>query len=527
MAQMRFGKMTALTRAKNGTWQARKGLPADVRLDYQKLFGPAWEAKLTLPASLSTPEAKSRFSEWLAEIESRVEAIRAKHQGKAQGLTAKEARALAGEWYQQFIAKYENRPGTPADLQRRLDSFAEELELLDPELAERRSIDLTEWITELGQEARPLVADLAGTAQFLANAGIVLAPEARNLFLDFVAQDFIEALYLLKRRAAGDYSPDDHVRRFPAYTRPHKASIRPWALFDQWVKEAQPAASTVGRWRNVFLALDAKFQDAGNITEDDARQWIKEIAKERTAKTARGNWLAPIKRIFTWAAEQNLVAANPFSGIKVTVPKRITVREKAFTSEEAATILRAALASKEPARRWLPWLCAYSGARGGEITQLRGRDIRQVDGVWAISITPDAGHVKTNTARAVPLHLHLVEQGFLEFVKGKGDGPLFYEPERSNGKSDPLQPGRARSAVVLDDVARWVRQIGITDRGVSPNHSWRHSFKMLCERNGISERISDAITGHAPVTAGRAYGMPNLSDMSEALKKFPRYLRDE
>jgi hypothetical protein len=107
----------------------------------------------------------------LAEIESRVEAIRAKHRGDAQGLTAKEARAPAGEWYRQFIAKYEDRLGTPADWQRRLDAVVAELEDIEPELAERRSIDLAEWVAELGAEARPLVADLAAPAQFLASAG--------------------------------------------------------------------------------------------------------------------------------------------------------------------------------------------------------------------------------------------------------------------------------------------------------------------------------------------------------------------
>jgi hypothetical protein len=57
-------------------------------------------------------------------------------------------------------------------------------------------------------------------------------------------------------------------------------------------------------------------------------------------------------------------------------------------------------------------------------------------------------------------------------------------------------------------------------RGTTPSNKSQ-------ERSGISERIFDAITGHAPVTAGRAYGKPNLSDMAEALKKFPRYLQDE
>ena len=70
------------------------------------------------------------------------------------------------------------------------------------------------------------------------------------------------------------------------------------------------------------------------------------------------------------------------------------------------------------------------------------------------------------------------------------------------------------------------RQLGITDREVSPTHGWRHSFKQIASRHGISDRVSDAITGHAAPTEGRAYGAPTLEDMANALKHFPRYKVD-
>ena len=70
-------------------------------------------------------------------------------------------------------------------------------------------------------------------------------------------------------------------------------------------------------------------------------------------------------------------------------------------------------------------------------------------------------------------------------------------------------------------LAAWVRSIGIDDPELQPNHAWRHTFKQIAERNGISERISDAITAHAPHTVGRSYGAPTVSDMAEALRKFP------
>jgi hypothetical protein len=82
--------------------------------------------------------------------------------------------------------------------------------------------------------------------------------------------------------------------------------------------------------------------------------------------------------------EHKHVRKNPFVDIKVDVPRQSRSREtKAFTEDEASTILKAALAIKTPktplnrAKRWVPWLCAYSGARAGEVTQLRGEDIEK------------------------------------------------------------------------------------------------------------------------------------------------------
>jgi hypothetical protein len=71
-----------------------------------------------------------------------------------------------------------------------------------------------------------------------------------------------------------------------------------------------------------------------------------------------------------------------------------------------------------------------------------------------------------------------------------------------------------------------VRSIGVADKEASPTHGWRHTFKQIADRHGISDRVSDAITGHAPPTQGRAYGAPTLEDMANALKLFPRYKVD-
>src|ERR1700730_276574 len=107
---------------------------------------------------------------------------------------------------------------------------------------------------------------------------------------------------------------------------------------------------------------------------------------------------------------------------------------RGFRPKEAEKILSATLApfsdlmtpENRAARRWVPWLCAYTGARVNEMTQLRAKDVQNLNGIWCIHITPEAGDVKTSEKRLVPLHPHLIEQGFLDFAqRKKGAQPLF------------------------------------------------------------------------------------------------------
>jgi integrase len=191
------------------------------------------------------------------------------------------------------------------------------------------------------------------------------------------------------------------------------------------------------------------------------------------------------------------------------------------------TILRGTLAAPSPklgrykaaTRRWVPWLCAYTGARVGEITQARSQDVAKVDGIWTLNITPEAGTVKTNRARVVPLHDHLIEQGFLDFV-ASCDGPLFYQT-RANANPD----ARAPYKLAANRLAQWVRELGVTEVP-QPNHSWRHTFKTLSRTVGMPEGAADYIQGHAPANDSRAYGSHDLATLAAEIAKLPRFSTD-
>jgi hypothetical protein len=69
-----------------------------------------------------------------------------------------------------------------------------------------------------------------------------------------------------------------------------------------------------------------------------------------------------------------------------------------------------------------------------------------------------------------------------------------------------------------------VRELGVNDKELQPNHAWRHTFKQIADHVGISERMSNYITGNSQKNVGAKYGAPTLDQMAEAMKKFPRYV---
>jgi hypothetical protein len=85
------------TRTKSGAWFSRKGIPKDVTDEYAALHGPRWEELFHRPASFPLSKAKADHSDWVAKIESRMAAIRAKHRGQGYDLTPHQAHGLAGE----------------------------------------------------------------------------------------------------------------------------------------------------------------------------------------------------------------------------------------------------------------------------------------------------------------------------------------------------------------------------------------------------------------------------------------------
>lgn len=358
-----------------------------------------------------------------------------------------------------------------------------------------------------------------------------------------------DAFEVRLRNAQGNYTPDPKWERFPAWVAPNGDSATTkqpvlkggslTALIEGWWVEAKARnlkPSTHESYSNSMAAFVAFLghDDCSRVTKGDVIGFKDHrlatinirTGKPISAKTVKDSDLSGLKAVFGWAVSNGKMHSNPAEGVTLKASKPRKLRSKAFTEAEAKAILISSLHVKRggempetfAAKRWVPWLMAYSGARVGEMAQLRKVDLKHSGDVWYLTVTPEAGTVKTNEARDVVLHPHLVEMGFVKFVKSAPDGHLFLRPAKDGDVLGPLQGIKNR-------LAEFAREV-VPDKGVAPNHGWRHRFKPIGARAGIERRVLDVISGHALEgrTVADGYHGVELEDQVAALAKYPRYV---
>jgi integrase len=129
-----------------------------------------------------------------------------------------------------------------------------------------------------------------------------------------------------------------------------------------------------------------------------------------------------LQGIFTYAVETKYVASSVMNGLKMNFSSKVTFAK--YEDVEILQILGEVNNNQHIARKWICWLAAYTGARRGEIIQLRKQDVK-IDSKTKrhyLLITSDAGALKTENAfRRVPIHKALIDEGFLSYVESQED----------------------------------------------------------------------------------------------------------
>lgn len=448
-----------------------------------------------------------------------------------------------GDPYQEFLAEVEAMP-LPA-----LPHFI--MSEQEKDIGPYRSMFLDYLSQVLKAYRDQLGQDLVSGA--LASHALAVTEGSRSA-LDKAGSVFAgRALETLQVRLVDmDYTPPTWEAGIPALKLPSGGrsegrgqKSNPFDLFRLLEHKASTSSSSA-KTLALYKGSVSRFKkfvghaDASRITKANVREWKDSmIAEGLSPATINRKHLAAVGAIIEHAVKEFDLGGNVAHGIRDGRDSTSTFVKKDYSREMVTDILAATFKGSEksglsvPHRRaifWLPWLMAYTGLRAGEVAQLRGRSVLEERGVPYLLITPDDGSTKSRRAWATGLHVHLLELGFLEFVRSVGDGPLFYAPYPPGTSLQGIKSPRWEQS--YKRVGEWIRdELGIAAPLGRSNHAFRHAMT-TASRGGAEEdawerldkEARDYMLGSRPkMDAREGYGDWPPGVLSREINKLPRF----
>ena len=235
-----------------------------------------------------------------------------------------------------------------------------------------------------------------------------------------------------------------------------------------------------------------------------------EILRIKTVKTldkrtVDSKYMAKIIAVFQYACRQGMIAGDIAQNVvkSVTVAQKKAGRRKPYDIEDLKKIFASLPVHPErPHLAWIPLIAAYSGARHGELCNLRVADINVYQRIPYMMITEedDCGEVVRNvrgegSRRLVPLHPLLVEMGLLQFVamrKARGKELLFELRKKGSDESVPLT---GEYYAVTFEIFNRKQVTNDLRKGF---YSFRYTVHRALQLKNVPLEICFAITGHVP-----------------------------
>lgn len=473
--------------------------------DLRSLYPSQWAHR----CSLGTPDLKEANrraaqlrSDWLNRFERERKALKFRPQ-QPESITPEVAKALA-DTVRHSILKVDamvrtnpehwlNGGGLAVQMQGMPDYIADAV-------GEANAAQLAQYAVA---SARGRLVD---AAPFMEEAADTL-----GLALDESAPGYADALkavlHAIKDAYAHGVQRDkgETVETPPAPSLKQAEAQKPRKLrdvFDKWKASRDEESDNV---KKKAAALKLYEEQTGNpplskLRRDQGAEFKTFLLKQDWSSKTQHDKLDAVKTLLNYA-ERDLewMQRNPWKGLDI--PYRTENKRRPWTAAQVQTLFGLPLFTKYElpkatfknggaAAYWLPLLGLFTGARIGELCQLRTADVVTVDGIACISINDEGegSTVKTDAGhREVPLHSELLRLGFLEYVEAMrkaGEERLWPALKLRDGK-----PGGYFS--------QWFGEMRKTLTEEVPDfHSIRHTVRSKLAAARIPVPEQDRITGH-------------------------------
>lgn len=318
--------------------------------------------------------------------------------------------------------------------------------------------------------------------------------------------------------------------------KPAKAPITLRDVVPYWIRRNAPS-------KNAEVDTDValrRFEAAvgmvplDEITKATGAKFVAYLldGERGTSRKTAGNRASAITALVNVAIKEDLMDRNPMD---LKFDTNIGAKRRTpWTDNELATIFRCTLFSNQMSEfpQWVDvtpedaravlLLLAHTGARVGEIGQLRCHDFVAINGIRAIHITGEAGTVKTSESeRYVPLADHLLADPWFASWLDRAMA--------RTGLAMPSLHGRVHTPA--ETYTRWFRKLRKELRlpmgHLYGTHKFRHWLRSALAAKNVNENTADSITGHAAQGSSgrRVYtASATLPTMLEALNRlsYPR-----
>ena len=295
--------------------------------------------------------------------------------------------------------------------------------------------------------------------------------------------------------------------------------------------------SDAREFKEALMAIPANWTNNADLRDlrfDAAARRAKELELPPMSISNINKVIGFVGAFWNWAkANYDDVNGNLFEGMKLARSSRARDERNPFSAEELLAIFQSPLFTgchssrawrtpgtfipRDSGLYWVPLIALYTGARAGEIIQLRTEDVALQDEILRFELTDEGEEQNLKTAtsrRLIPVHPALKELGFNDFLercRKRKQERLF--PEMSKGKDGYYSSSYSRQ------FRRLLEATGIKHSKIS-FHSFCHSFEDACRNSGIPTDIMNALQGHAEHGMAARYGSGHsLQRLSEELGK--------